>query len=170
VIKLDTLENQVDKIFIGIGSNLGDRKSNIEKAKFYLNQSKIKITSISKYYETPSWPDPKKPNFLNVVLKVSCNFNSIDLLKICKLIEVKLGRKKDVKNAPRKCDIDIIDYNKMILDKSLILPHKSMHKRNFVLIPFFEIEKEWIHPTLNKDLKALIISLPNKDIRSIKQI
>jgi len=170
VIKQDISENQVNNIYLGIGSNLGNRKFNIEKAKFFLNQNKIDCIKISEYYETPSWPDPSKPKFLNLVLKVNCNYNPIDLLKMCKIIEFKLGRRKGIKNSPRVCDIDIIDFNGLILNKGLTLPHKSMHKRNFVLLPLFEIEKQWLHPLLNIDVKKLIYSLPNKDIRSIKKI
>ena len=166
----DISENRAKIVFLAIGSNLGNRKNNIEKTKFFLHQNKIKFISVSKYYETPSWPDPSKPKFLNIVLKVSCNFKPIDLLKICKLIEKKLGRKKNIKNSPRTCDIDIIDFNGKILNKSINLPHKLMHKRNFVLLPLFEIEKQWLHPIYNKDLKKLIFSLSNKEIRSIKQI
>jgi len=170
VIKLDTSENQANNVFIAIGSNLGNRKLNIEKAKFFLNQNKIHFISISNYYETPSWPDSTKPKFLNVVLKISCNYDSIVLLKICKQIETKLGRKKNIRYSPRTCDIDIIDFNGMISNKEIILPHQLMHKRNFVLFPLFEIEKNWTHPIFNIDVKKLIFLLPNKDIRSIKQI
>tara|TARA_A100000164_G_C21841099_1_gene740168 strand:+ start:392 stop:904 length:513 start_codon:yes stop_codon:yes gene_type:complete len=170
VIKLDTLENQANMIYIGIGSNLGNRKLNIEKAKFYLYKNRVRFIKVSKYYETPSWPDPKKPKFLNVVLKVSCNFKPIDLLKICKSIEIKLGRKKNIKNSPRTCDIDIIDFSGKISSETINLPHKLMHKRNFVLFPLFEIEKQWLHPNLNICIKKLIFSLSNKEIRSIKQI
>ena len=170
MIKLDTLENQANNVFIAIGSNLGNRKLNIEKAKFFLNQNKIQFISISNYYETPSWPDSRKPKFLNVVLKISCNYDSIVLLKICKQIEIKLGRKKNIRNSPRTCDIDIIDFNGMILNKEITIPHQLMHKRNFVLFPLFEIEKNWTHPIFNIDVKKLIFLLPNKDIRSIKQI
>jgi len=170
VIRLDTSENQANMIYIGIGSNLGNRKLNIEKAKFLLIKNNIRFIKVSKYYETPSWPDPNKPKFLNIVLKISCNSNPINLLKICKLIEIELGRKKNKKNSPRTCDIDIIDFNGMISNKLINLPHKLMHKRNFVLFPLFEIEKQWLHPIYNKDLKKLIFSLSNKEIRSIKQI
>ena len=170
MIKLDTLENQANNVFIAIGSNLGNRKLNIEKAKFYLNQNKIQFINISNYYETPSWPDSRKPKFLNVVLKISCDYDSIVLLKICKQIEIKLGRKKNTRNSPRTCDIDIIDFNGMISNKGITLPHQLMHKRNFVLFPLFEIEKNWTHPIFNIDVKKLIFLLPNKDIRSIKQI
>ena len=79
-------------------------------------------------------------------------------------------RKKTPKNSPRECDIDIIDFNGLILKGNLNLPHKMMHIRNFVLFPLFEIEKSWFHPLKKEDIKKLIFSLPNEDIRSIKQI
>ena len=94
----------------------------------------------------------------------------MNLLKLCKFIEVKLGRKKTLKNSPRECDIDIIDFDYLILKDKLNLPHKLMHKRNFVLFPLFEIEKKWLHPIKKVDIKNLIFSLSNNDIRSIKQI
>ena len=168
--KQDISGNQANNIYLGIGSNLGNRKLNIEKTKFFLNQNRINFIKISEYYETPSWPDTSNPKFLNIVLKVKCHYNPFDLLKVCKLIEFKLGRRKSLKNSPRVCDIDIIDFNGLILNEEFTLPHKSMHKRNFVLLPLFEIEKQWLHPLLNINVKKLIYSLPNKDIRSINKI
>ena len=84
--------------------------------------------------------------------------------------EVKLGRNKSVKNSPRTCDIDIIDYNKRKITSEIILPHPRIQSRNFVLLPLFEINKDWIHPISKHSIKRLILSLPNRDIRSIKQI
>ena len=170
MIKQDILENQVNMIYLGIGSNLGNRKSNIEKAKFELIQNNIKILKTSNYYESLSWPNPKNPKFINIVLKISTNFKPENLLKICKKIEIYLGRKKSVKNSPRECDIDLIDYNHKKLMSKIILPHPRMHMRNFVLLPLFEIDKHWIHPVSKNHIKKLILSLPNRDIRSIKQI
>ena len=170
MIKQDLLENLVSVVYLGIGSNLGNRIANIEKAKSYLIKDCINLVLTSKYYETPSWPDPKNPKFINVILKIECKLKPLELLKVCKSIEIKLGRKKTLKNSPRECDIDIIDFNGLILSGKLELPHKLMHKRNFVLFPLFEIEKKWTHPISKKNIKKLIFSLPNKDIRSIKQI
>ena len=84
MIKQDILENQVKSIYLGIGSNLGNRKKNIEKAKFELIKNNIKILKSSNYYESLSWPDPKKPKFLNIVLKIKTNLISKKLLKTCK--------------------------------------------------------------------------------------
>ena len=170
MIRQDILENQAKTIYLGIGSNLGSRLKNIERAKFFLLENDINFISISSYYETLSWPNPKNPKFLNIVLKIESSLAPIELLNLCKSIEVKLGRKISPKNSPRECDIDIIDFNGLILKDRLILPHKMMHKRNFVLFPLFEIEKEWIHPVKKVNIKRLILSLSNNDIRSIKQI
>ena len=168
--KQDTSENLVKTIYLGIGSNLGNKITNIEKAKSFLLENNINFVSISSYYETPSWPNPRNPKFINIVLKINTLLKPIELLNLCKSIEAKLGRKKSPKNSPRECDIDIIDYNGLILKNKLILPHKMMHTRNFVLLPLFEIEKEWVHPIINANIKKLILSLPDSDIRSIKKI
>jgi len=170
VIKPDTSEKLVKIVYLGIGSNIGNRIISIEKAKSLLLANKIKLISTSSYYETPSWPNPRNPKFINIVLKAFCTQNPNELIDLCKKIETKLGRKKTIRNAPRECDIDIIDFNGLILKEKLNLPHKMMHKRNFVLFPLFEIEKDWFHPLLKTKIKDLILSLPDKEISSIKQI
>ncbi len=168
--KQDTLENQVKAIYLGIGSNLGNKKNNIEKAKFKLTEFGIKILKSSSYYESISWPNSKNPKFLNVILKISTNFKSLELLKKCKEIEFILGRKKSPINSPRICDIDIIDYKNTQSNKKIILPHPRMHTRNFVLLPLFELNKDWKHPVSKRHIKALIFTLSKRDISSIKQI
>ena len=170
MIKQDISENRVNSIYLGIGSNLGNKKLNIEKAKFELFQNDITILKSSGYYESFSWPNRDNPKFFNIVIKIATILNPLELLIKCKEIEFKLGRKISPKNSPRECDIDIIDFNSMVLNDKLILPHKMMHKRNFVLFPLLEIEKDWVHPIMKKDIKKLILSLPDSDIRSIKQI
>ena len=96
------LENQVKSIYLGIGSNLGNRKKNIEKAKFQLIKNNIMILKSSNYYESLSWPNPKNPKFLNIILKINTNLKPLELLKRCKKIECKLGRKKSAKIRRRK--------------------------------------------------------------------
>ena len=170
MIRQDILENQVKFVYLGIGSNLGNKKNNIEKAKFMLIQNNIKILLSSNYYETLSWPNPKNPKFLNIVLKISTYLKPLDLLKRCKKIELMLGRKKTPKNSPRECDIDLIDYDNIKTVNKIILPHPRMHTRNFVLLPLYEINKNWKHPVSKQHIKKLILSLSKKDITSIKQI
>ena len=171
--KQDTSENRVDSIYLAIGSNLGNKISNIEVAKFKLEKYKIKILKSSSSYITDSWPDPSEPNYINIIIKIKTSLEPLKLLKVCNLIELELGRVRSKKNAPRICDIDIIDYNKKIINKKysrLILPHPRMNERNFVLLPLFEIDKSWKHPKSNISIVNLINSLPVKDLRSIKEI
>ncbi len=168
--KLDTLENQANIVYIGIGTNLGNRINNIEKTKYFLSLNGIKITKTSSYYESFSWPDTRKPKFYNVVIQLKTSSQPAELLSIFKSIEIKLGRKKSTKNSPRECDIDIISYGNETMKGLITIPHPRMHQRNFVLFPLFELNKNWVHPKLKINIKNLIFSLPIKDIRSIKQI
>ena len=170
MIKQDILEKQAKTVYLGIGSNLGNRIKNIEDAKLRLFKNNINILKSSSYYETLSWPNPNHPKFYNIVLEVITKLNENDLLRICKKIEKSLGRKSSYRNAPRVCDIDILDYNKKSSKININLPHPRLHRRNFVLIPLFEINKKWRHPKTKQHIKSLIFSLSNRDIRSIKQI
>ena len=157
-------------VYIGIGSNLGNRINNIEKTKYFLNLNGVNITKSSSYYETLSWPDSSKPKFINVIIQSDTKFSPKKFLEIFKSIEKKLGRKKNKKNSPRTCDIDVISYSQKIVTGNISIPHKRMHRRNFVLIPLYELNKNWQHPKMKKNIKKLIFSLPIKDITSIKKI
>ena len=171
--KQDISENLAKLVYLAIGSNLGNKIYNIELAKFELIKYKIKIIKSSSNYLSKSWPDTTKPNYINNVIKIKTSLGPTELLKICHKVELKLGRIRKEINESRTCDIDIIDYNRMILNKEnnlLTLPHPRMFKRNFVLLPLFEIEKSWKHPKSKINIVNLINSLPVKDLRSIKQI
>ena len=170
MIRQDIYENQANKVFLAIGSNLGDRFRNIELAKIMLSDNRIKILKSSSFYETLSWPNIKNPKFLNVVLEIETDLRPLSLLDLCKKIEKSLGRKKSKKNSPRVCDIDILDYGKRNENNGINLPHPRLHQRNFVLIPIFEISKKWTHPKSKDHIKTLILKLSKKDITSIKQI
>ena len=157
-------------VYIGIGSNLGNRIINIEKAKYYLKLSGINILKSSGYYESLSWPDPSEPKFINIVVQSNTKISPKKFLEISRFIEKKLGRKKTVKNSPRTCDIDLISYRNKIISNKIIIPHDKMTKRNFVLIPLFEIAPNFIHPKTNESIEKLIFSLPINDITSIKHL
>jgi len=175
VKKPDTLENQAKFAFLSLGSNLGNRNSNINKAKILLINKGIKIIKCSKIYETESWPNKKLPKYLNIVIKIYTSMNPFELFKILKIIENKLGRKISKRNFPRTCDIDILDYDHKLINKNLnnfnlTIPHPRLHLRNFVLIPLFDIAKDWIHPKLNVEISGLLSKIKSNDLRSIKII
>ena len=161
-------------IYLGIGSNLsssfGDRFKNINLAVSSLEEKKINLVKKSSFYETFSYPNKENPKFINIVIAVKTSLSPKNLMESLMLIEEKLERKRLKKNDPRTCDIDIIDYNKKCMSKNLTLPHPRLHKRNFVLLPLFELDKSWYHPVLKSHIKTLLLSLSNSDIRSIKQI
>ncbi|MBO41837.1 MAG: 2-amino-4-hydroxy-6-hydroxymethyldihydropteridine diphosphokinase [Pelagibacteraceae bacterium] len=168
------LEKRAKIVFLSIGSNLGNKRKNIEFAKFKLEKNNIKIIKSSKNYETLSWPNKKKPKFINIVLKAKTFLSPNALMKKCLFIEKELGRLRNKKNEPRTCDIDIIDYDKKIvkstINQNLTIPHPKMHKRNFVLLPLFEIAKTWIHPIKKVSVRSLINALDVEDLKTIKLI
>ena len=175
VKKQGTLENQVNFVYLAVGSNLGNKKVNIEKAKWLLENNSIKILKISNLYETYSWPNKNDPKFYNIAIKAVTILSPIDLFFTIKNIEKKLGRKKTKANAPRTCDIDILDFKGKIYrlyanNNKLLIPHPRLHKRNFVLFPLFEIDKNWKHPLKKKKIHDLIGKLDKTALYSIKQI
>ena len=154
-------------IHLNIGSNLeskfGDRFENISTAINLLIKSKVQIKKISNFYKTPSYPNKKLPYFINIGITASYKLDETQLLKVIKNIENKIGRNKSKKNDPRVCDIDIIDFNTLVIDKNnLQIPHKKSHLRNFVLYPILQIDPEWVHPIFRKNVKFLINKLDHK--------
>ncbi len=175
MIKQDILENRANIVYLGIGSNLGNKKRNLEKTKYLLKTKFTKILKISSIYETYSWPNKNEPKFYNIVIKILTKLKPLDLFHFIKNIEIKLGRKNTKINSPRTCDIDILDYDGSIYSSSvnnekLIIPHQRLHLRNFVLFPLYEIEKKWKHPKKKRKIQDLIRNLDNFSLCSIKQI
>ena len=169
----DTSENQVKIVYLALGSNLGSKVMNIEKAKLLLLKNNIQIIQSSNYYETYSWPNKNFPKYQIISIKIKTKLNLNNLFILIKSIEKKLGRKKIPINYPRTCDIDIIDYNKKCISidigkHKLNVPHPRMKNRNFVLIPLFEISRNWIHPKSNENISKLISKINFSDLRSIK--
>jgi len=173
VKKPDILENQVNYVYLALGSNLGKTIYNLELAKYKLSENGLYIVKSSSYYITKSWPNPKFPDYINLVLLAKTNLSLIKLFIKIKQIEKLIGRIKTKKNYPRVCDIDIIDFNGKCFNLKkldIVIPHPRMDKRNFVLLPLFEINKSWIHPKTKKNIVNLISNLKYDDIRTIKFI
>jgi 2-amino-4-hydroxy-6-hydroxymethyldihydropteridine diphosphokinase len=162
-------------IFLGIGSNLdskyGSRISNLNKIINLLQLEKIEIVKISSVYESPSYPNKKNPKFLNIVTEIKFNSDLNELFKKIAFIEEEMGRKRTYKNEPRTCDIDVIDFNQMVLDSEKIcLPHPRTHERNFVLYPLQEINAQWTHPKSNKKIHTLIDNLSFDESNEITRL
>ncbi|MBI4971749.1 MAG: 2-amino-4-hydroxy-6-hydroxymethyldihydropteridine diphosphokinase [Candidatus Omnitrophica bacterium] len=127
--------------FIGVGTNLGNRLLNLKRTgELITASSKIKILDQSAIYETVPIGGPPQGHFLNAVWKIESSLSAPELLKELQSIEVKLGRVRTIKNAPRTIDLDILDYDGMILESpELTLPHPRMNEREFVLRPLRNI-------------------------------
>ena len=169
----DILENQVNYAYLALGSNLGKKIKNLEFAKYKLTKIGINIVKSSSFYITKSWPYTKFPEFVNSVIFIKTTLLLPDLFIQIKLIEKSLGRTKSPKNYPRICDIDIIDFNGKSLStkfnsQKIDIPHLNMHKRNFVLMPLYEINQNWVHPKSKKNIVKLLSALPSNNLRSIK--
>ena len=166
-------------IFLGLGSNLpskyGNRFTNINLAISYLEGYGIKVIKKSSFYETHSYPTKKNPKFINIVILVETILPPIDLMSVVIFIEERLERKRDKKNDPRTCDIDIIDYNSQILNLKynnldLTVPHKELTSRNFILFPLQEISPTWKHPKTKEIISVLLQKLSEEDKNAILKI
>ena len=128
-------------VYLGLGSNLGDRKNYIKQALRELKRNRIKIIKRSTIIETdPVGGPPNQGKFLNAVLKAATDFSPKRLLSTVKSIEKKIGRKKAAKYGPRVIDIDILLYGqKKVTSPGLTIPHPEMFKRDFVMRPLKQI-------------------------------
>lgn len=153
-------------VYLGIGSNLGDRKAHIERAMALLEEKKeIKITALSQMIETSPEGGPPQGDFLNGAARIETDFLPLELLSRLKAVERRLGRVKGETNAPRPIDLDILFYDDVVIveGKSLSIPHPKLAEREFVLRPLAEIAPNFIHPKLKKTVGQLLETLVNEN-------
>ena len=159
----------MNRVYILIGGNLGDRESNLEKARTLIKSSLGEIIKISSIYETASWGINDQPHFLNQVLLLTTTFSPEKIMKEILFIEKNIGRIRSQKNASRIIDIDILFFNDEIIDQeNLVIPHPEIQNRKFVLIPLLEIEPDLIHPVFNQTIKKLLST--SKDQLDVKRM
>ena len=159
-------------IFLGLGTNLYDKRKNLDNALYYLQSNNlIDIISKSKIYKTSPMENKNQDYFLNMVINIKTILKPFELLTYIKSIEIKMGRKNSKnKNMPRIIDIDILSYkNKVLKSKTLTIPHPKAKLRKFVLKPWNDISPNFILPNENKSINLLLESISNlKD--SVKRI
>ena len=146
-------------VYLSLGSNLGDRQSNLESAIQHLYPV-IRSTNCSLIYETPPWGYVDQPTFLNMVLAGETEYSPRKLLKFIKSVELKMGRENSIRYGPRMIDMDILFYDQLIYTgKGLSIPHPRIAERAFVLVPLVEIAPHLIHPILNVTTSDLLKEL-----------
>ena len=153
-------------VYIGIGSNIEEKRNNCLKAvSLILQLRENQLISQSSFYATQPWGKSDQDWFLNSVIKIKTSLLPQDLLSALQEIEKKAGRKKTVKWGPRVIDLDILIFNeKIIKTPDLIIPHPFLHQRKFVLMPLNEIAPALIHPVLKKPISELLEGLKDKKI------
>ena len=148
----------MNKIFLGIGTNLGNRKANLRKAKEMIGEHIGRIWNSSSVYETAPWGFEAENDFLNMVVEVETNLSPAEIMKKISGIESMLGRERNQNRySSRIIDIDILLYDDLVLNEDgLKIPHPLIHERKFVLAPLCELAPDLIHPVFGKSMSVLL--------------
>lgn len=151
------------KIYLGLGTNLGDKETNLNLAMDEIRKRIGEIVSLSAYYITEPWGFDSQNTFLNAVCIVSTVLSPSETLYITQSIEKDLGRLKksvDGQYSDRPIDIDILLYDDIVLNTpNLVIPHPLMHQRTFVMEPLAEIAPELVHPVLHQKMKDILMEM-----------
>lgn len=154
----------MNKIFLSLGSNLGEKALNLLNALSALTQHNISIDRISPVYETAPWGEHDQPPFYNICVEAHTALEPLRLLAVLKEIESDMGRVKTRHWGPRLIDIDIIFYNDEVYESEILsIPHKLMSRRAFVLRPLCDIAGDLKHPVLHKTMNELYNMLSEEE-------
>lgn len=152
-------------VYLALGSNMGNRLSNLKAAVLNLTPQ-MTVKQKSSVYETPPWGFTEQDAFLNQVVKVTTYLEPEPLLRHLKRMETALGRVPNFQNGPRVIDIDILFFDNMIINTPpLMIPHPRLHERAFVLVPLAEIEPDFIHPILQRPINKILEDVDRSEIK-----
>lgn len=153
--------------YLGLGSNLGDRKQYLLHAIHALDRhAQIRVGKISSVYETEPWGVEEQPQFLNIAAAIATDLSPVALLSVVKKIERELGRERTIRWGPRIIDIDILSYGDTVAElrdeesgRELSIPHPGLEQRDFVLVPLAEIAPDFVHPTHQTPIQEMLNAL-----------
>lgn len=159
----------VNEVYLGLGSNKGERLIYLKRAIDELHKVG-KVITISPVYETEPWGKIAQPRFLNAVIRMVTELTPLLLLREVKAIEQRVGRQPSPRWGPREIDIDILFYDGLILDTpELKIPHPYLHVRPFVLIPLADIAPDLVHPVIKKTVCELVKELSDEDRDKVRR-
>ena len=152
-------------IYLGLGTNLGDRAANLQAAVAGLAKN-LQVTAVSPIYETPPWGITDQPDFLNMCLTAETDLPPHELLALLKKLEKEIGRVSGERWGPRLIDIDLLFYTHQIIEtEKLTIPHPEMPERAFVLRPLADIAANFVHPVIGETIAALAAKVDDEGIR-----
>lgn len=158
------MTDHLHTVYLALGTNLGERLTNLREARQAMS-SRVRIIACSPIYETPPWGITDQPAFLNQVVKACTSLAPQALLDFLKGLEVELGRQATYQNGPRLIDIDILFYDDLVLNTSLLtLPHPRMEGRPFVWLPLADLAPDLRHPLTDKTARQVLAELDTTGI------
>jgi len=144
------------RVFFALGSNVGDKKANVEEAIRWLRKS-FEVRKVSPFYLTEPVGYTDQPWFVNCVVEAETELGPKKVLQMCQGIEKIMGRSKTIKDGPRTIDLDLLLYgDELIEEEGLTVPHQRMHERRFVLKPLTDIAPNLKHPVTGLAVKSML--------------
>jgi 2-amino-4-hydroxy-6-hydroxymethyldihydropteridine diphosphokinase len=155
-------------ILIALGANLsspaGSPSDTLRAALDSIAKRGVKVREVSRFYRSKAWPNPADPDFVNAAAKVETSLSPEELLNLLHEVEAEFGRVRNERNAPRTLDLDLIDYDGLIAQGVLELPHPRLLSRAFVLLPLRDVAPDWTHPVTGVCVSRAIAALPPSGI------
>ena len=153
-------------VYLGLGSNIGNRKENIRQALDQLQTADLRLLRVSSLYETEPMGFHDQPWFLNQVAEFATELSPLQVLKRIQDVEKTLGRKREIVNGPRTIDIDILLFGDVIMKTAdLTIPHPRYRERRFVLEPLLELNPALKDPETGQSLSAMMASIPGQAVQ-----
>lgn len=157
-------------VFFSIGTNLGDRYANLQRA-LHLLQDEMAITAVSPVYVTEPWGDADQPEYLNICVAAVSDRDPHELLGTIKSVEQVMGRQPSRQWGPRLIDIDLVLYGHEVIETAdLVVPHPHMSERAFVLAPLADLIPDFVHPLSGRTIREMLESLDQRSVERLGEI